>query len=144
MKRYRIIEYDGPEKWIDTTIQESIFGKVRCGEEKWITTALFPIKTNIDMSEFDAIPDLENEDGVEYTLLLHKRYRTQEGSPTCSVDFRSGRYCEYFRSECFGTRETCVFAPIGGHGYLICLERTNEDTGWLIPGKWCPLWKGAM
>ena len=76
------------------------------------------------------------------------RFRDKEGNPTCAFNFYSANcYCEFYRTQKFGTDETCLFAPPGYKNTYMgeSLERRKNENGdhlgTLIPGKWCPLWK---
>ena len=65
-------------------------------------------------------------------------YTDHHGNPTCAVDFTVGKVCAFYRTEYFGMRETCLFAP---SRRLLDRRLLNEKPiGTLIPGDWCPLW----
>ncbi len=70
-----------------------------------------------------------------------------DGNRTCAVDFSKGLVCDFFRSQRFGSHETCLFAPEAGK-YSERLERRgpcnknivgSPNAGSLIPGKFCPI-----
>ena len=56
-----------------------------------------------------------------------------EGRRTCAVDFANGRVCPFYRTQRFGTHETCVFAPKNEQ-----LHRRSE-VGYLVTPDWCPI-----
>ena len=63
------------------------------------------------------------------------------GSPMCATDFNNGKVCQFYRTQRFGTIETCLFAPPGYRGMSESLPRSKNGQGVLIPGGWCPIWK---
>lgn len=74
------------------------------------------------------------------------RYRDQAGNPTCAADFEIGDVCKFYRSQRFGTGETCVFAETGTSAkYAATMSRREGSAGpgmgSLIPGDWCPVWE---
>jgi len=70
-----------------------------------------------------------------------ERYFDPQGFPTCATDFSTGKICEFMRTQRFGANETCIFAPESHKGYTECMNRRKNGEGYLIPGKWCPLFK---
>jgi hypothetical protein len=64
-------------------------------------------------------------------------YFDSKGNRTCAVNFTTGQVCKYYRTQRFGTYETCLFAPSQGQ-FLEHLQRQDGD-GRLIPGDWCPI-----
>ncbi len=75
----------------------------------------------------DRLPDDFVADGVIKTQYLI----TEDGDHTCALDFRTGIVCEFYRTERYGTVDTCVFA--GAKEFLI----RKDGTGYLVPGRWC-------
>ena len=63
----------------------------------------------------------------------------ENGERTCALDFEKGLVCEFFRTQHFGTHETCLFAPSCGKRTEMLERRGPNCMGLLIPGKWCPL-----
>ena len=63
-----------------------------------------------------------------------KKY-TRNGTHVCAENFKTGKVCEFYRTQRIGTHETCLFAPLDDHGYTEELKRV-EGTG-LVPGKFC-------
>lgn len=69
-------------------------------------------------------------------------YRDPHGNPTCARDFRDGRVCKFYRTQRFGCNEVCLFSPThGSYSQIIERRMINGQTGSLIPGDWCPIWK---
>lgn len=74
-------------------------------------------------------------------------YFDNSKKPTCATDFRAGDVCQFYRTQRYGSNETCVFAPeseISWKGMLPSMRRRKDKSGkdgngTLIPGKWCPL-----
>jgi hypothetical protein len=66
-------------------------------------------------------------------------YFDSDGNRTCATNFENGSVCEYYRTQRFGTRETCVFAP-REKKYAEQIRRRGDDgKGMLIPPDWCPI-----
>ena len=65
-----------------------------------------------------------------------------DGNRTCAKDFKSGKVCAYYRTQRFGTIETCAFAPEQKKYAEQLQRRGNEGEGSLIPAKWCPIVNG--
>lgn len=63
----------------------------------------------------------------------------ENGERTCALDFEKGVVCEFYRTQHFGTHETCLFAPSAGKRSEKLERRGSDGLGLLIPGKWCPL-----
>jgi hypothetical protein len=63
-----------------------------------------------------------------------KAYRCkQENMPTCARDFNSKEFCQFIRTQHFGTVDVC-----GITGDVI--ERDQGGKGWLRPVEGCPVW----
>lgn len=78
----------------------------------------------------------------EKIVLEFERYIDNNAYPTCACDFDTGKVCKFYRTQRFGSNETCLFAPESHKGIGETLNRRGEDKlGTLIPGEWCPLWK---
>lgn len=78
----------------------------------------------------------------EKVSLEFERFRDSDGNSTCAYNFHTGEVCEFYRTQRFGSNETCLFAPESYKGIGETLDRRGEDKlGTLIPGEWCPLWK---
>ena len=95
---------------------------------------------------------------VEFT-----RYFTKDGTPTCAIDFTTGKVCIFYRTKSFGTKELCCFVPpiqqdnqpnedddpiprsSPKHSMpaLIQLSRTKNGLGSLIPHEDCPMFGGG-
>ncbi len=71
---------------------------------------------------------------IKVTIFLDK-----DGNRTCASDFKTGKVCEYYRTQRFGINETCVFAPIRGKYSEQINRRGRDRTGTLITPKWCPI-----
>ena len=66
-------------------------------------------------------------------------YHDKDGNRTCAADFNDGRICKFYRTQRFGTRETCLFSP-DVNKYADTLRRRGYGgLGSLIPGDWCPI-----
>ena len=63
----------------------------------------------------------------------------KDGNRTCAVDFNAGIVCKFYRTQRFGTYETCIFAPNANKYADQLLRRGDDGTGSLIPGNWCPI-----
>ena len=78
------------------------------------------------------------------------RYRDQENRPTCAGNFETDDVCIYYRTQRFGTHETCLFAGEGHRGLGASLQRRKSivgnipSNGTLIPIKECPIWKDIL
>ena len=81
---------------------------------------------------------------VEKYTIQTTRVRDKFGRPSCACDFATGEVCQYYRTQRFGTHETCILAPEEGRYGAILQRRTDSNgvpkNGTLIPGDWCPLW----
>ena len=66
-------------------------------------------------------------------------YRDSENNPTCAIDFNKGEVCKFYRTQRFGTNETCVFSDQNGK-YAQTLNRRKDGLGTLIPCENCPIW----
>ena len=85
-------------------------------------------------------PDLRPKpESKQEGIIRTKIFFDDNGERTCALDFEKGAVCEFYRTQHFGTHETCLFAPsCGNRGEG--LERKGFDgLGLLIPGKWCPI-----
>ena len=71
-------------------------------------------------------------------------YRDNEGNHTCAVNFKTGESCPFFRTQRFGTHETCLFASEVGHHKRGLSRRGADGTGTLIPLRTCPLWAHSV
>ena len=76
---------------------------------------------------------------TEETHIPVTRYRAEDGTPTCAVDFEAGAVCRFYATQRFGVNETCLFGDKGGKLWEP-LERRNGGAGLLIPLKSCPVW----
>lgn len=84
-------------------------------------------------------PQKQNED----FKLSVKRYRDKKGRPTCASNFATEEVCVFYRTERFGTNDTCVFASVN-YKYKETMERYLESDGiigCMIPLRLCPIWK---
>lgn len=72
-------------------------------------------------------------------IIRTKIFFDQNGERTCALDFEKGAVCEFYRTQHFGTHETCLFAPSAGKRTEKLERRGSDGLGLLIPGKWCPL-----
>ena len=82
----------------------------------------------------------------QHTIHLPVVRYWDKANPTCAVDFETGDVCKFYRSQRFGTGETCVFAETGAHSkYAESMLRRDgaqgPGMGTLIPGAWCPVWE---
>jgi hypothetical protein len=80
----------------------------------------------------------------EKISLEFERYRDKDNNPTCACSFEASNFevCKFYRTQNFGTHESCIFAPEGYKGIMQRLDRREPNKlGTLIPGDWCPLWK---
>jgi len=66
-------------------------------------------------------------------------YHDSDGNMTCAKDFSTGEVCEFYRSQRFGTEETCLFAPSSVRYSTTLKRRGDNGLGSLIPGDWCPI-----
>ena len=71
--------------------------------------------------------------------IIVETYYDAEGNRTCATDFNNGQVCAYYRTQRFGTHETCVFAPGNGKYSAELNRRGGENLGSLIPAEWCPI-----
>lgn len=78
---------------------------------------------------------------TEIVTLRVIRYYDTSGNPTCAISFPKLEVCRFYRTQRFGTNETCLFAPYIKNGYTETLNRRRNNNGSLIPGVWCPIWK---
>ena len=70
------------------------------------------------------------------------RYTDPQGNPTCAINFAKGEVCEFYRTQRFGTLETCLFAKDNGKYYEYLGRRfDNGKTGSLIPCENCLVWR---
>lgn len=77
----------------------------------------------------------------EQKTITFTRYRDDDGNPTCATDFMKNDVCEFYRTELFGTHETCLFAPTHEKHPMHLCRKGKDGLGLLIPGDWCPLFK---
>jgi hypothetical protein len=61
--------------------------------------------------------------------------------PTCAVNFQTGEFCSFYRTQRMGCHETCLFAEVGDRGIATMLFRRENGQGSLIPCKECPIWR---
>ena len=66
-------------------------------------------------------------------------YFDADGNRTCATNFADGHVCKYYRTQRFGTRETCVFAPEQNKYAEQMQRRGGDGKGSLIPASWCPI-----
>jgi len=66
-------------------------------------------------------------------------YFDANGNRTCATNFTDGHVCEHYRTQRFGTYETCVFAPERNKYAERLQRRGNDGKGSLIPADWCPI-----
>ena len=66
------------------------------------------------------------------------RYRDKEHRPTCALNFSKGDVCRFLRTRCMGCVDTCALETKG-----VDLHRRPDGGNTLIPGEWCPLWRGV-
>lgn len=67
-------------------------------------------------------------------------YRDDNGNPCCAANFQTGEVCPFFRTQCFGTHETCVFAESADGKRTRGINRRGDGAGTLIPLDTCPVW----
>jgi len=66
-------------------------------------------------------------------------YFDADGNRTCASNFKDGSFCKFYRTQRYGTIETCAFAH-KQNKYADQLQRRGENgIGSLIPGDWCPI-----
>jgi len=77
---------------------------------------------------------------TETTTIEVVRYRDPEGRPTCALSFNTEEVCKFFRTQKFGTVDTCLFAE-QYYKYNESQQRYNDDIyGYMIPLSNCPVW----
>jgi len=62
-----------------------------------------------------------------------------DGNRTCATNFADGHVCKFYRTQRFGTLETCLFAPQQNKYAEQLKRRGADDKGSLIPADWCPI-----
>lgn len=76
----------------------------------------------------------------EYFSLVIKRYRDNDGNPTCAMSFDTGAVCVFLGTAKFGLCDVCTYQNHAGAD----LERRDlpeaHGVGSLIPTEQCPLW----
>ena len=73
------------------------------------------------------------------TIKVEVFFFDEDGERACAKDFTTGEVCPYYRTQNFGTRETCCFAPDDGKKMALLERRGDDSLGSLIPGDWCPI-----
>ena len=83
--------------------------------------------------------------GEKIVRLAITKYTTKEGIHTCALDFTEGKFCPFYRTQRFGTIETCLFSDSVGDGSSTRGQMLNRigEGGYLIPDKNCPITKGG-
>jgi hypothetical protein len=77
----------------------------------------------------------------ELSTIRVTKYRDDLGRPTCALNFKTGDVCEFFRTQRFGTIDTCLFAE-QQYKYRESQLRYNNGNGHTIPLNNCPIWNG--
>lgn len=75
----------------------------------------------------------------EIVSLPVKRYKDDQGNPTCAVDFETGEVCQFYITQRFGCHEGCLLFELHRNLYL-GLHRREDGNGTLIPMDKCPVW----
>ena len=83
----------------------------------------------------------EMEGQKESVMIPFDQYRDKDGEPTCAINFNTNEVCAFYRTQSFGTRETCVFAPSLGDKKQTLNRRGEQSLGTLIPGDFCILFR---
>ena len=82
------------------------------------------------------------EEQVDFKIT---RYRTPKAKPTCAIDFKNGKVCEFLQLAMLGTRETCFFIQDSSKRKKTLERDISSDgeisNGYLMPFKGCPIWK---
>jgi len=66
-----------------------------------------------------------------------------DGDPTCAISYENGRVCKFYRTEFFGQKETCLFAPAGALLDRHPNSKGEIGLGYLIPGIFCLIWSNG-
>ena len=77
----------------------------------------------------------------EIISLPVKRYKDDQGNPTCAVDFETGEVCQFYITQRFGCHEGCLLSEQHKGPFQAMHRRGNDGGGTLIPLKDCPVWK---
>lgn len=85
----------------------------------------------------------------EKVNLTVTKYMTPVGKQTCALNFETGEVCIFYRTQRFGTCETCLFVAENHRGIGRILKREVGSNGipgdgFLIPDKECPIKRGTF
>lgn len=70
-----------------------------------------------------------------------KRYRTDEGSPTCARSFPAGEICPFLKTFPFNPDGHCSLVESMSSVWAMVAVLDPDPEGSLVPHKDCPIWR---
>lgn len=74
---------------------------------------------------------------IESVTLTFARYRTPDGKPTCAVDFRDGRVCQFLGRRKAGQQDVCMLGVQRDLDGPMSFGHTRPDDK-------CLIWEGEQ